>query len=151
MSWPARPRPRASRPQPCRLGVVLPSLRSSSPVNGHGFVELGGCSAALASQPAQRINDAVDAQDASRYDQIALQLTGHAWAVVAEVRRCCTPLPPHAEPRVLAEVVLEEADRRLARPPPGTVRCAQMHARQVRARYERLPRLQAAQPAATPP
>ncbi|WP_435855930.1 DUF6415 family natural product biosynthesis protein [Streptomyces lydicus] len=45
------------------------------------------------------------------YDQIALQLTGHAWAVVAEVRRCCTPLPPHAEPRVLAEVVLEEADR----------------------------------------
>ncbi|MFH9230133.1 hypothetical protein [Streptomyces lydicus] len=47
---------------PARLGVVLPSLRSSSPVNEHGFVELGGCSAALASQPAQRINDAVDAQ-----------------------------------------------------------------------------------------
>ncbi|MFG2395723.1 DUF6415 family natural product biosynthesis protein [Streptomyces lydicus] len=86
------------------------------------------------------------------YDQIALQLTGHAWAVVAEVRRCCTPLPPHAEPRVLAEVVLEETDRRLAAQPRlGTVRCAQMHARQVRARYERLSRLQAAQPAATPP
>ncbi|MFI0155980.1 DUF6415 family natural product biosynthesis protein, partial [Streptomyces lydicus] len=54
------------------------------------------------------------------YDQIALQLTGHAWAVVAEVRRCCTALPPHAEPRVLAEVVLEEADRRLAQPRLGT-------------------------------
>ncbi|MEV7380695.1 DUF6415 family natural product biosynthesis protein [Streptomyces lydicus] len=76
------------------------------------------------------------------YDQIALQLTGHAWAVVAEVRRCCTALPPHAEPRVLAEVVLEEADRRLAQPRLGPVRCAQMHARQVGARYERLSRLQ---------
>ncbi|MFF7409045.1 DUF6415 family natural product biosynthesis protein [Streptomyces lydicus] len=62
------------------------------------------------------------------YDQIALQLTGHAWAVVAEVRRCCTALPPHAEPRVLVEVVLEEADRRLAQPRLGTVRCTQMRA-----------------------
>ncbi|WP_405747299.1 hypothetical protein OG422_29485 [Streptomyces sp. NBC_01525] len=49
-----------------RLGIVLPSLRSSSPVNGHGFVELGGCSAALASQLAQRIDDAASAQEASQ-------------------------------------------------------------------------------------
>lgn len=49
-----------------RLGIVLPSLRSSSPVNGRGFVELGGCSAALASKLAERINDATIAQEASR-------------------------------------------------------------------------------------
>ncbi|PBC72385.1 hypothetical protein BX261_7258 [Streptomyces sp. 2321.6] len=48
-----------------RLGVVLPSLRGSCPVNGHGFVELGGCNAELASRLAQRINDAADAQEAA--------------------------------------------------------------------------------------
>ncbi|MFE3770813.1 hypothetical protein [Streptomyces sp. NPDC059122] len=50
-----------------RLGIVLPSLRSSIvPVNGHGFVELGGCNAALASRLAQGINEAADALEASR-------------------------------------------------------------------------------------
>ncbi|MFL4496520.1 hypothetical protein ACJ6WD_35560 [Streptomyces sp. VTCC 41912] len=47
-----------------RLGIVLPSLRDSAvPVNGRPFVELGGCGAPLASQLAQRINEAVDALD----------------------------------------------------------------------------------------
>ncbi|MEE6269127.1 DUF6415 family natural product biosynthesis protein [Streptomyces diastatochromogenes] len=74
-------------------------------------------------------------------DQIALQLTGHARVVAAEVRRRCADLPSDAEPRVLAEAVLEEADRRLAQPRLGTLRCVQMRARQVRALYERLDRL----------
>ncbi|MFE3770812.1 DUF6415 family natural product biosynthesis protein [Streptomyces sp. NPDC059122] len=74
-------------------------------------------------------------------DQIALQLTGHARAVAAEVRRRYAGLPLDAEPRVLAEAVLEEADRRLAQPCLGTLRCVQMRARQVRALYERLDRL----------
>ncbi|WJY43263.1 hypothetical protein QT196_39070 (plasmid) [Streptomyces sp. P9-2B-2] len=49
-----------------RLDVVLPSLRGSHPVNGRGFVDLGGCNAELASRLAQRINEAADALDASR-------------------------------------------------------------------------------------
>ncbi|WP_405747297.1 restriction endonuclease [Streptomyces sp. NBC_01525] len=84
-------------------------------------------------------------------DQIALQLTEHARTVAAEVRRCCSVLLSDAEPRVLAEVVLEEADRRLAQRRLGTVRCVQMRVRQVRALYERLDRLQVARAVATPP
>lgn len=84
-------------------------------------------------------------------DQIALHLTEHARTVAAEVRRCCAGLSPDAEPRVLAEVVLEEADRRLAQRHLGTVRCVQMRARQLRALYERLDRLQVARSTAAPP
>ncbi|MFH9871600.1 DUF6415 family natural product biosynthesis protein [Streptomyces lydicus] len=108
-------------------------------------------------EPHMRLVQAVIAWDGPAtlqprdYDQIALQLTGHARAVAAEVRRYCAGLPSHAESRVLAEVVLEESDRRLAQPRLGTVRCVQMRARQVRALYERLDRLQAARPAAAPP
>ncbi|MFJ1830802.1 restriction endonuclease [Streptomyces sp. NPDC088178] len=43
--------------------------------------------------------------------------------------------------RALADVVLEEADQRLSVPLEGTARCAQGHARLVRALYERLDRL----------
>ncbi|MFG2526491.1 hypothetical protein [Streptomyces sp. NPDC048516] len=59
-------------------------------------------------------------------EEIALQLTGHARAVAAELRHRCTALPPEAEPRVLAEVMLEEAERRLDEPRQATVRCVQM-------------------------
>ncbi|WP_407555478.1 hypothetical protein QOM21_37020 [Streptomyces sp. Pv4-95] len=61
--------------------------------------------------------------------------------MAAEVRRRCTALPPEAEPRVPAEVMLEEAERRLDEPRQTTVRCVEMRARQVRALYERLDRL----------
>ena len=84
------------------------------------------------------------------FEQIALQLTGHGRVVAAELRYLCEGLPPRAEPRVLAEVVLEEAERRLGQPRRGTARCAQMRARQVRALYERLDRIQGARPAAPP-
>ncbi|GAA2330368.1 DUF6415 family natural product biosynthesis protein [Streptomyces caniferus] len=85
------------------------------------------------------------------FEQISLQLTGHGRVVAAELRYLCGGLPPRAEPRVLAEVVLEEAERRLGQPRLGTARCAQMRARQVRALYERLDRIQGARLAATPP
>ncbi|MEE6269128.1 hypothetical protein V2E29_26265 [Streptomyces diastatochromogenes] len=50
-----------------RPGVVLPSLRSPVvPANGHGFVELGGCNAALAPQLARRVNEAADALQPSK-------------------------------------------------------------------------------------
>ncbi|GGU48262.1 hypothetical protein GCM10010211_10590 [Streptomyces albospinus] len=78
------------------------------------------------------------------YEQIALQLTGHARLVAREVRGHCDRLPSHADPRVLAELVLDEVDRRLALPLLGTVRCAASRARLVRALYERLDRLESA-------
>ncbi|MFL4496521.1 DUF6415 family natural product biosynthesis protein [Streptomyces sp. VTCC 41912] len=84
-------------------------------------------------------------------EQIALQLTGHAWAVAAELRHLCVGLPPDAESRVLAEAVLEEADRRLPQPLLGTLRCVQMRARLVRALYERLDRLAARAAPTGPP
>lgn len=82
------------------------------------------------------------------YEQIALQLTGHARAVAADVQRHTARLPMGSGRRALAEVVLGEAERRLSVPLRGTVRCAQNRARLVRALYERLDRLEAAVSAA---
>ncbi len=74
-------------------------------------------------------------------EQIGLQLTGHARLVAADVRRLANLLPPDSRARALAEVVLGEADRRLATAPQGTVASAQNRARMLRALYERLDRL----------
>lgn len=75
------------------------------------------------------------------YKQIALQLTGHARAITADLQRHADALPKNDGRSVLAGVVLGEADRRLSAPPEGTARCAQNRARLVRALYERLDRL----------
>ncbi|MEU6709678.1 DUF6415 family natural product biosynthesis protein [Streptomyces wuyuanensis] len=75
------------------------------------------------------------------YEQIALQLTGHARAVAADVRRHAAALPKNDGRGALAEVVLREADGRLSAPLKGTARCAQNRARLVRALYMRLDRL----------
>ncbi|MCY0921100.1 DUF6415 family natural product biosynthesis protein [Streptomyces sp. H27-H1] len=84
--------------------------------------------------------------------QMTLLLTGAARAVAADVRRAADLLPEDHAARVLADVVLEEADRRLSVPAEGTARCTQRHARLVRALYERLDRLVSAapEPAKTP-
>jgi hypothetical protein len=75
------------------------------------------------------------------YEQLALQLAGHARAVADDVRRHAAALPKSDGRGALAEIVLREADRRLSVPPKGTIRCVQSHARLVRALYERLDRL----------
>ncbi|MEL5957149.1 restriction endonuclease [Streptomyces sp. CLV115] len=75
------------------------------------------------------------------YAQIALQLTGHARAIAADVRRHAAALPKSDGRGALAEVVLREADGRLSVPLEGTARCAQNRARLVRALYTRLDRL----------
>ncbi|MFH9424586.1 DUF6415 family natural product biosynthesis protein [Streptomyces sp. NPDC017529] len=75
------------------------------------------------------------------YVQIALQFTGHARAVAADVRQHAARLPKGSGRRALAEVVLGEADRRLTPPLQGTMSCARSRARMVRALYERLGRL----------
>ncbi|MFJ7786677.1 restriction endonuclease [Streptomyces albidoflavus] len=77
------------------------------------------------------------------YQQIALQLTGHARAVASDVRRQADRLPKGTGPRALAELVLQETDQCLTTPLRGTARCAQDRARAVRALYERLDRLEA--------
>ncbi|MER7045364.1 restriction endonuclease [Streptomyces jumonjinensis] len=85
------------------------------------------------------------------YEQIALQLTRHARAVAAGVRRAADLLPEDHAARALADVVLEEADRRLSVPLEGTARCAQRPARParlVRALYERLDRVAGVAPQA---
>ncbi|GHB75670.1 hypothetical protein GCM10010377_77620 [Streptomyces viridiviolaceus] len=74
-------------------------------------------------------------------EQIALQLTGHARAIAADVRRRADQLP---QDKALADVVLREAEGRLSTTIEGTVRCVQNRARLVRALYERLDRLDAA-------
>lgn len=83
------------------------------------------------------------------YEQIALQLTGHARAVAAHVRRHAAALPKSDGRGALAEVVLREADGRLSAPLEGTARCVQNRARLVRALYTRLDRLAEPAPAAT--
>ncbi|MFE4373983.1 restriction endonuclease [Streptomyces sp. NPDC056835] len=83
------------------------------------------------------------------YEQIALQLTGHARAVAAEVRRHAAALPKNDGRGALTEVVLREADGRLAAPLERTARCAQNRARLVRALYTRLDRLTGPFPAVT--
>ncbi|MFD4577975.1 DUF6415 family natural product biosynthesis protein [Streptomyces sp. NPDC058417] len=86
------------------------------------------------------------------YEQIGLQLTGHARAVASDVRRRANQLPKSSGPRALADVVLREAEGRLSATLEGTVRCVQNRARLVRALYERLDRLEAALTAdRTPP
>ncbi|MEV6948732.1 restriction endonuclease [Streptomyces sp. NPDC051172] len=82
------------------------------------------------------------------YEQIALQLTGHARAVAADVRRHAAARPKSDGRGALAEVVLREADRRLSAPLEGTARCVQNRARLVRALYTRLDRLTEPAPAA---
>ncbi|MFJ8028399.1 DUF6415 family natural product biosynthesis protein [Streptomyces sp. NPDC096311] len=78
------------------------------------------------------------------YEQIGLQLTGHARAVASDVRRRADRLPKSSGRRALADVVLREAEGRLSAPLEGTVRCVQNRARLVRALYERLDRLETA-------
>jgi hypothetical protein len=83
------------------------------------------------------------------YEQIALQLTGHARAVAADVRHHAAALPKNDGRGALAEVILREADGRLSAPLEGTARCVQNRARLVRALYTRLDRLTEPAPAAT--
>ncbi|MGW7363096.1 DUF6415 family natural product biosynthesis protein [Streptomyces sp. NPDC054841] len=83
------------------------------------------------------------------YQQIALVLTGHARAVAADVQRHAAQLPTDNPRRALADVVIEEAERRLSVQMDGTARCAQGRARMVRALYERLDRLVEPAPAVT--
>ncbi|WP_406253502.1 DUF6415 family natural product biosynthesis protein [Streptomyces atratus] len=78
------------------------------------------------------------------YEQIGLQLTGHARAVASDVRRRANQLPKSSGPRALADVILREAEGRLSATLEGTVRCVQSRARLIRALYERLDRLEAA-------
>ena len=84
----------------------------------------------------------------SDYQQIALQLTGHARAVAADVQRHAQLLPEHNGRRALADIVLDEAGQLLAAPLEGTAACVQGRARLVRALYERLDRLTPAGPTA---
>ncbi|GAA2504823.1 DUF6415 family natural product biosynthesis protein [Streptomyces gobitricini] len=56
-------------------------------------------------------------------EQIALQLTGHARAVAADIRRHADQLPKDSGPKALADVVLREAEGRLSATLEGTVRC----------------------------
>ncbi|MEV5687549.1 hypothetical protein AB0L68_30825 [Streptomyces sp. NPDC052164] len=74
------------------------------------------------------------------YEQIALQLTGHARAVATDVRHHADLLDDDTGPRALAEIILAEAQRRLDTSHQGTLCCVQNRARLVRALYERLDR-----------
>ncbi|MFG2895216.1 restriction endonuclease [Streptomyces sp. NPDC048248] len=94
-------------------------------------------------------SDPDTALQACDYEQIAVQLTGHARAVASDVRRSLACLPNESGRRALAEVVLAEAQRRLSVPAKGTLRCVQERARLVRALYERLDRLDVASTTAT--
>ncbi|MCF2131076.1 DUF6415 family natural product biosynthesis protein [Strepomyces sp. STD 3.1] len=85
------------------------------------------------------------------YEQIALQLTGHAHAVAADIRRLAAALPKSDGRGALAEVILREANGRLSAPLKGTACCVQNRARLVRALYSRLDRLTEAVVAARQP
>ncbi|MFF1918323.1 DUF6415 family natural product biosynthesis protein [Streptomyces sp. NPDC058239] len=78
------------------------------------------------------------------YEQIALELTGHARAIASDVRRRADQLPKNSGPKALADIVLREAEGRLSTTLEGTVRCVQNRARLIRALYERLDRLETA-------
>ncbi|MEV6332235.1 hypothetical protein [Streptomyces sp. NPDC051909] len=52
-----------------RVGIVVPSLRPSLPVNGTAFVELGGCSAGTAVRLAEVLTAAADALPELRADR----------------------------------------------------------------------------------
>jgi hypothetical protein len=80
------------------------------------------------------------------YEQVGLLLSGAAHVVAADVRACAGHLPDDDGRRLLAEIVLGEADSRLQ------MRSRNLHrvknkARMPRAIYERLDRLQDAAPA----
>ncbi|MEV6461550.1 restriction endonuclease [Streptomyces albidoflavus] len=75
------------------------------------------------------------------YEQIALQLTGHARAVAADVRRLAAALPKSDGRGALAELILREADGRLAAPAQGHRVLRPDRARLVQALYTRLDRL----------
>lgn len=83
------------------------------------------------------------------YEQIVLQLTGHARALAVDVQRHAAALPKNDGRGALAEVILREAAGRLSQPIEGTARCAQNRARLVRALYTRLDRLTEPAPATT--
>ncbi|MCG7525150.1 DUF6415 family natural product biosynthesis protein [Streptomyces sp. OfavH-34-F] len=81
------------------------------------------------------------------YEQIALQLTGHARAVAADVRRLAAALPKSDGRGAFAEIILREAEGRLSQSLQGTARCVQNRARLVQALYTRLDRLTEPAPA----
>ncbi|MBT2379761.1 MULTISPECIES: DUF6415 family natural product biosynthesis protein [unclassified Streptomyces] len=83
------------------------------------------------------------------YEQIVLQLTGHAHALAADVLRHASALPKNDGRGALAEVILREAAGHLAQPIRGTAHCAQNRARLVRGLYTRLDRLTEPAPATT--
>ncbi|MEU2076601.1 restriction endonuclease [Streptomyces sp. NPDC013489] len=85
------------------------------------------------------------------YDHVALLLSGAARSVAGDLRRLVELLPEEEGARVLAEILLDETERRLSQPPRGTLHCAQHRARLVRGLYERLDRLEAAAPTAPSP
>ncbi|MFE7430937.1 restriction endonuclease [Streptomyces sp. NPDC057545] len=72
------------------------------------------------------------------YHQIALQLTGAARAVAHDVRTLARQLPDDQPARALADLILEDTERRLTAPPHGTARCVQGRALLIRTLYERL-------------
>lgn len=65
------------------------------------------------------------------YEQIYLQLTGHARAVAADVRRRASQLPKSSGRRAFADVVLREVEGSLCATLEGTVHCVQKRARLV--------------------
>ncbi|WP_424863802.1 restriction endonuclease [Streptomyces sp. MMS24-I29] len=75
------------------------------------------------------------------YHQIALQLTGAARAVAHDLRTIAHQLPDDQPARALADLILEDTERRLTAPPRGMVRCVQGRALLIRTLYERLDRL----------
>lgn len=72
------------------------------------------------------------------YEEVALQLAGHARVVADDVQRRASTLPTGNVQRVLAEVILRETERRLSTPSQDMVRCCQNRARLVDALYNRL-------------
>ncbi|WP_238545303.1 MULTISPECIES: restriction endonuclease [Streptomyces] len=80
------------------------------------------------------------------YEQIALQLTGHARAVAADSSTRPTDCRKTMAGGRL-QVVLAEAEQLLSVPLEGTAACVQGLARMVRGLYERLDRLTEASPA----
>ncbi|MGA5194060.1 DUF6415 family natural product biosynthesis protein [Streptomyces exfoliatus] len=113
----------------------------------HGLIEAG---LPLHREPYESLVTAVlawtdeDPLTTRDLEQIALQLTGHARAVAADVHRRADQLPKASGPKALADIVLREAEGRLSATLEGTVRCVRNRARLVRALYERLDRLEVA-------
>lgn len=123
--------------------MALPTSTHTVLYDPHGLIEAG---LPFDRAPYEALVTAVLAwtvPDLARcdYEQIALQLTGHARAVAADVQRRAAGLAHHDGRRALAEVVLREAERRLSVPAQGTAACVRDRARLVRALYERLDRL----------